>query len=110
MKARKTGRGFVVVEHPTYGNEPILDARLIQESSAIGDYKNSYGKPGSSFLWVGEDHHLNREEVAKLIIMLRRWLKKGRLPVLEVVGDAPAVPYYEIVNAKDREGETVCQE
>jgi hypothetical protein len=53
--------------------------RLIQESSAIGDYENSFDCPGSSYLWIGQYHHLNREEVAELIARMQYWLKTGRI-------------------------------
>ncbi len=72
-------RGFTVLEHPVYAADPSRSERLIQESSAVGDYENSLDMPGSSFLWVGADHHLNREEVLELICHMKRWLNKGRL-------------------------------
>jgi hypothetical protein len=78
MKSIKTNRGFIIVEHPRYLNGKE-NARLIQESSAIGDYDDSFKEPGSSYLWVGEHHHLNREEVGELIKRMQRWLQVGRL-------------------------------
>ena len=78
MKRQKDRRGFRVVTHPTYGDDPET-ARVVQESSAIGDYVDSMTTPGSSFLWVGENHHLNREEVKELTAYLEKWLKTGRL-------------------------------
>ena len=81
MKSSRTGRGFVIVNHPKYASEPPTETRLIQESSAIGDYEDSLDKPGSSFLWVGNDHHLNREEIGELIARMNVWLKTGRLGV-----------------------------
>jgi len=82
MKAEKTPRGFVIVTHKKY-TEPNKNERVIQESSAIGDYENSFQKPGSSFLWVGENHHLNREEIKELVERMEYWLKSGRLKVDE---------------------------
>jgi len=79
MEGVKTGRGFVVVEHEKYQNTPGEMTRLIQESSAVGDYDDSLDNPGSSFLWVGQDHHLDREEVQELIERMQHWLKTGRL-------------------------------
>jgi len=81
MKARKTERGFVIVTHPAYGDEDGAPERLIQESSAIGDDEDSFDNPGSSYLWVGENHHLNREEVRELISRLEHWLNAKRLAV-----------------------------
>jgi len=60
--------------------KPDIDARLVSESSAIGDYDDSLARPGSSFLWIGNGHHLNREEVAELVAKMRHWLDHGRLP------------------------------
>lgn len=81
MKSVRTGRGFVWVEAEKYQNEPGEMTRLIAESSAIGDYEHSMDTPGSSFLWVGQDHHLNKEEVAELIERMAHWLATGRLAV-----------------------------
>jgi hypothetical protein len=78
MRSQKSDRGFVSVVHPTYVT-PRENARLIAESSAIGDYEDSLGCPGSSFLWVGKNHHLNREEIAELIARLQHWLDTKRL-------------------------------
>ena len=83
MKSSKTQRGFVVVVHEKYQNKPGEMTRLIQESSAIGDYENSADEPGSSYLWVGSDHHLNREEVGELIARMQHWLDTGRLKIDE---------------------------
>jgi hypothetical protein len=80
MKAETTPRGFRVVSHPGYdADESRGEKRVVQESSTIGDYEDSLSRPGSSYLWVGEHHHLNREEVAELAEYLRAWLATGRL-------------------------------
>ena len=52
---------------------------LALESSAVGDYDDSVDRPGSSFLWFGDHHHLNREEVSELVGFLQHWLDTGRL-------------------------------
>ena len=80
MKSVKTDRGFVVVDHPEYAS-PSAEARLIQESSAVDEYEDSWDKPGSSYLWVGDHAHLNREEVKELINRMQYWLDTGRLGV-----------------------------
>jgi len=72
-------RGFIVITNPRYV-EPHDNIRLIQESSAIGDYEDSFENAGSSYLWVGNDHHLNREEVKELIGFMQHWLDTKRLP------------------------------
>jgi hypothetical protein len=79
MKVESTGRGFSIIKHEKYVEKISEMTRLVQESSAIGDYDNSFDMPGSSYLWVGQDHHLNREEVAKLIGFMSGWLKTGKL-------------------------------
>lgn len=80
MNVIKTGRGFEVIAIPTYANEPV-DARLLGQSSAIGDYENSMDQPGSSFLWFGNQHHLNREQVSEVVEHLQAWLKTGSLEI-----------------------------
>lgn len=79
MKSERTERGFVIVTEEKYQNEPGEFTRLIQESSAIRNYEDAYDKPGSSALWVGNDHHLDREQVAELISRMQHWLDTGRL-------------------------------
>lgn len=78
MHIETSERGFHVVNHPVY-LPPDEEARLVQESSAIGEYDDSFEKPGSSFLWIGDKHHLNREEVAELVVYLTRWTAFGSL-------------------------------
>ena len=79
MKAIKTDRGFGLIEHQTYPEQKT--ERLLQESSAIGDYKDAVNIPGSSYLWIGKDFHLNREEIEELRNYLTHWLKHKRLPI-----------------------------
>ena len=80
MKTKTSGRGFRYVVAEKYQNEPGEYTRLIGESSAIGNYPDALEDPGSSFLWVGEDHHLSREDVGELIEVLQHWLDHKRLP------------------------------
>lgn len=81
MTDETNDRGFQIVSHPCYPTERNRDAspRLAQQSSAIGDYPDSFDRPGTSFLWLGDHHHLNREEVAALVERLSRWLDTGKL-------------------------------
>ena len=81
MKIKKDGRGFYVVVEEKYQNKSGEYTRLIQESSAIGDYEDSMDIPGSSYLWIGQDHHLNREQVKELIGYMQYWLDNKRLPI-----------------------------
>ncbi len=69
MIVKSTDRGFKYVDKN--------GVKLFQESSAIGEYEDSYERPGSSFLWFG-DLHLDREEVQVLINLLEGWLN-GKL-------------------------------
>lgn len=82
MTLSTTDRGFTRIEHPIW---PLMDsvARLVQESSSIGNYEDAMNRPGSSFLWIGEHFHLNRRQVAELISHLQRWLATGRLALRE---------------------------
>ena len=77
MKRTKTDRGFIVFTEHDYpnGNE----RRLLQESSAIGDYDDALDNSGSSFLWIGDHFHLNREQVEQLIAEMEYWLTNKRL-------------------------------
>lgn len=76
FKYEETSRGFGVVTHPPYTGG--YD-RVIQQSSAIGDYEDAFDNPGSSYLWIGAYQHLNREEVTELIDYLTRWVLTGNL-------------------------------
>ena len=82
MNAIQTERGFIIVQEEKYQNQPGEMTRLIGESSAIGDYEDSLDYPGSSYLWVGVDHHLNREQVRELIDRMQYWLKSKRLELV----------------------------
>lgn len=85
MKVQETGRGFQMLVCPAkvMGTDQTKDVRLVQQSSAIGDYEDSITEPGSSYLWVGSGtvdsswHHLDREQVSELIVYLQRWLITG---------------------------------
>lgn len=94
MILARTNRGFEIVLHAKYPPEPGDPIRLVQASSAIGDYEDSLEHPGSSFLWVGQDHHLNREEVAELVARMQTWLETGSLAI-----------YSDCLGDKDEEGD-----
>lgn len=81
MQIEKNDRGFKSITHPIYADDEGNVSRIITESSAINfHYVDGLDIPGSSYLWFGEDHHLNREEVLKLKDALDHWLKHKRLP------------------------------
>ena len=80
MHRIKTEGGFVVVVHPAYASDGKPEqVRLIQESSMVGPYDDAFEKPGSSYLWVGDHHHLNREEVKEMLFHMMYWLENGHL-------------------------------
>lgn len=79
MRDTVTERGFELVTHEIYppmndGDGKPITKRLVQQSSAA-----IYMQPGSSYLWIGDDFHLNRVQVRGLRDRLTRWLKTGRL-------------------------------
>lgn len=80
MRIKKSERGFNFLVHARYA-QPHDDVRLASQSSAIGNYADSYDRPGTSFLWIGELHHLNREEVAEYVAHLSSWLATGSLEI-----------------------------
>ena len=79
MNLYETDRQFRGVQEWMYAENPPKESRILQESSAIGDYPDSMEQPGSSFLWVGEHHHLNREQIVELIGHMQHWLDTGRI-------------------------------
>ena len=78
MKIIINDRGFQYLHHPSHWH-PHEESVIALQSSAIGDYEDSIDRPGSSFLWIGDDHRLNREEVQELIQHLIHWTKTGKL-------------------------------
>lgn len=79
MKVETNERGFRSVMHVKSGT-PATVARLLTESSIVGDYYDALQHPGSSALWIGDDFHLGREEVLELVWILQSWITKKRLP------------------------------
>lgn len=72
-------RGFRFLKKRNYSVRP-QETRVVSESSAIGPYDDSMENPGSSYLWVGNDHHLNREESRTLALAILHWTIHGKLP------------------------------
>lgn len=77
MIVTKTDRGFHQLVVNDYRDG--IAKRLISESSIVGPYQDALQNPGSSCLWIGEHHHLDREQIAALIVILNRWLVTGCL-------------------------------
>lgn len=73
-----TDRGFQMLTASKYASDPPENTRLLQQSSVIR-YNDGLDRPGSSCLWVGEDHHLNRRQVQELRDYLTHWLETGKL-------------------------------
>lgn len=85
FEVQYTGRGFEYIEIPSYDKKGEK-VGLVQASSAIGNYDDSMGWPGSSYLWIGEGTnrpHLDREDVAGLVRHLQNWLETGSLKIEE---------------------------
>lgn len=85
LTVETTDRGFRIVRLQL-DSIPDHEARLISESSAVGPEPGAIDKPGSSFLWIGQDHHLSREEVLKLVVLLKGWAETGKLPMAAAGG------------------------
>lgn len=83
MVVTKSNRGFEQLKHAVYVERPESDDRLAAASSVIGDYPDAFERPGTSALWIGQEHHLNREEVAEFVKHLNNWLETGRLEVAD---------------------------
>jgi hypothetical protein len=77
MRVEKTHHNYDLIEHLSYSENPEL-IRLVQQSSAAGE--SPFG-PGSSYLWVGDKHHLDRQEVLELVAHLHAWLETGSLKI-----------------------------
>ena len=77
MRVTETERGFPRIEHQNYpGGEP---GTLAMASSVVyTKYPDAMERPGTSALWIGTEHHLDREQVAELIQHLQSWLDTGR--------------------------------
>jgi hypothetical protein len=82
MRIDASARGFELLVHPEYVN-PTNELRLVSQSSAIGDCEGDMQHPGSSFLWIGDHHHLDRSEVRELAQRLNHWLETGSLEIKE---------------------------
>lgn len=74
MIVTKNERGFEIIESATYLPGCAGFSRLVKQSPA---------RPSQSYLWIGEYHHLNREQVAELVQHLQAWLETGSLEVKE---------------------------
>ena len=68
-------RGFQVLVAESYPER--LPTRLVGQSSVVGDYDDALERPGSSAIWVGDEHHLSREQVMQLIDHLQCWVETG---------------------------------
>ena len=79
MKIKKLKNNLFCLEHlvfePDFYKDYPIQAVLLEESSKSSLCHGT----GSSFLWVGEHHLLNRAEVYKLIEHMQRWLVTGSL-------------------------------
>jgi hypothetical protein len=79
MRIKVSDRGFISLMHREEVSSDV-EVRVVSESSKMGTYSDSEANPGSSFLWVGEQVQLNREEADRLAKSIQYWLKNKRLP------------------------------
>lgn len=83
MKVSKTHMGFEVIMMPEVIRMPDRltgeVTRIVQQSSALGEAEDAIDRPGSSYLWLGESHHLDVDEVVSLIRNLENWVATGSL-------------------------------
>ncbi len=63
MKLVRTSRGFERLEHRDY---------VTGDQTAIAKQSSKAEGP---FLWIGSDHHLNRDEVREFVGRLTNWLE-----------------------------------
>ena len=74
--------GFASLEHPAHTlQDDVVEIPLAVQSSALGSYPDAVYRPGTSALWIGERHHLDREEVAQFVLHLQCWLETGSLKI-----------------------------
>lgn len=73
MKITKSDRGFQFIMWPNHVDGE--KTRLVSQSSAT-DLEHA---PGETWLWIGEHHHLDVDEVSELIGHLQAWVKTGSL-------------------------------
>ena len=86
----KTDRGFEFFEL----GDDRYNKMVVQQSSAVGEYEDSFDRPGSSYLGVRfkdpdakiQMAHLSREEVAGLVTRCEAWLGSGSF-LKAVVGE-----------------------
>ena len=79
MDIKKSERGFEFLEHRDYPHRN--PKRLVSQSSIVLDYDDALDRPGSSALWVGDNHHLDRKSVEQLVCHLQAWLSTGSLRI-----------------------------
>lgn len=80
MKVTKSERGFEFLEHDVYPPDADeLYSRLASQSSALDMEYEGNAQPGSSYLWIGQNHHLNRKQVEQFVAHLQSWLETGQL-------------------------------
>ena len=81
---KEDGRGYRWVDFPNDGTKTDPKKQndmIVGEASAISTkYDDAFDNPGSSFLYIGRQHRLDREEVKQLIDVLKYWLENKLLP------------------------------
>lgn len=97
MKIETTERGFNYSKFKDHNGRECS----LQQSSAIGDYEDSWDRPGSSFVWLGVDEapeglgtrmHLDRRQVGEICRRLENWFETGSLMYQEEIMEAHETP------------------
>jgi hypothetical protein len=79
LRVMHSPRNFELIAHAVYPPNKGAKAPIVRASSAIGRYPDAFQRPGSSYLFIGDHHHLCREQIAELVGYLQNWLKSGHL-------------------------------
>lgn len=80
LEVRKSDRGFEYLVARHRDDDGGEDRPLVTQSSAV-DCRLASPHPGTSYLWVGREHHLSRAKVLQLIVHLQAWLATGSLVI-----------------------------
>lgn len=94
MRIEISERGFEFLEHEAYPpTEDHAETRLASQSSVIDHTDRGLHVPGSSFLWIGDGHHLGRDEVFEFALRLLNWYYSGSLDLkVQRLPDIPESP------------------
>ena len=102
MELKESPGGWRYIEHELHDGKTIQ--RLLAESSTVGHDDDSLDNPGSSYLLIANEFHLNRAQARFLAITIFDWLINKRLPTHI---DAPAPdPEWEEFDESELDNQT----